>query len=908
MSKRAVKRSMGSVRGLMVAAVLACSTLLGARPAQAQGTSDLFPDPMTSAEIEASLDRIGLTGDARASALRSFEEYVTRFLDLRKSEIESYLQGRSQPGAPTGEKTREEIAARAQAREKLLKRIASIENQLFDSLASLAGDTAAQVATRERLRAERRRDWAASSPFMGRNGRVELLDILATALERANVQLGETERSAVDALLVSHEESVTGQYRKLLDAALNESVAMFDARQAANLRQPSAQGDQRPDPNAWGDYFRGLEQVRRQVREPQTEIRAAIRRSTRETADRIADALPASVSAAFRDAFYARAYPSLANPRDPVPPLVKAARELAEKGDLDAATLANVESIAAGHASRRHDLTSRIAEKLESEARGDGEFFVVFAPDEEDGQRTESESTRLLAERTKLDAATIEALGGAAPKLAEHRDAKDERRTVNINGAEIELPEGAASVTGTAIMVVAGDAGGGGMGDGEPIIFTEMSDDDGFAFAGLANIGGGPQVGVVPPMGREWLERIRKDYGLNDGDTSVLELLFDDYRQKHGEIEAGELAELKSLPSGMGGMMVVNGGPDGAVEEPPKATAESTRRRYELKRSITQRTIALDQEFFDGLGAAFGDRVPAPEIGRLKRERERSAYLAADRGGAMAFGAFGQSKASTLDLAEIVRDAKLDAAALDAIRGRLDAWDLAATDGYRQRFAERMAAQEAQEELERQLSEKSAAEGRPGEIRIETGDDFAEKMQKIQERANRADDATRSMNEGARDDMVSAIAADESKRLLRDAWNRKAWPNVFRDRRSVQPKLEEVLAYADLTDEQRARVETIGAEHRAEYRRIGDEMIEAHETSVPKPGANGEPGFDINALRKRQETMNRLTFERDELNEKTFRRLKECLNEEQSKRLGEMPERKKRGTPGIGGAGIRIGS
>ncbi len=885
-----------ALRGMLVAAVLACSAFLGPKPAHAQGTSDLFPEPMSSADIEATLDRIGVQGDARTAALRAFEEYIGRFLDLRKGDIEDYLQGRTDLSGR--ERTREEVTSRSAARERLLNRIASIENQLFDSIASIAGESGTVQATRERLRAERRRDWAAASPFGGRGSRVELDEILASVLARSQTTLPDGVRAEVDTLLRTHEESVTGQYRKLLDAAVAESVAMFDAFAAANLKRPEADGTTQPDPSAWSDYFRRTEEIRREVRAPQSAIRQAIRRSARETANRVADALPTEVAQAFRDSFYARAYASIAAPRDPVPPLVEEARKLAAAGEIKAEELARIEEIAAGHQTRRNALTNSIAERVEDERTGDpGVQFVIFG----DGAslEPERESTKLLAERTKLDESSAAAIGGIAAKLAEMRQERSERRSINVAGQEIEIPEGAGTFTTATIMIGGTD----GEAAGEPIIFTSVGEEGDFGEFAFSAAGGGPQVGVVQAMQRDWIERLRRDHALGESESTVLDLLYADYRSSYADIENGELAELKSIP-GFGAVLLAGGGPSGEdVYEPETPTAEAISRRAALKRSITERTIALDREFFSGLGAAFGDRFSPAEIARLKSERERAAYRSADAGGMMFGSGFGQSKAATIDLAEIVRDAKLAEATLTTIRERLDAWDRAATDAFRQRFNERVSAQEGHEELERQLSEQSRAEGRPGEVRIESGNETFEKMEALRKRGDAADRLTRSLNEGARDDLAALIADAEERRRLIDAWNRKVWPGVARDRRNIDSKIELALGLEGLTADQRTRLDAIAGEHRLEYRRIIDEMVRTHEESEPKPGEDAMQGIDIGAMRKRQETMNRLTFERDELNEKTFRRLREALVEmvgdERAKLLGEMPARSKRGPGGL---------
>ncbi|MBL9121979.1 MAG: hypothetical protein JNL80_18880 [Phycisphaerae bacterium] len=878
----------------------------GVRPAHAQGTTDQFPEPLTSEEIEGSLDRIGVSGDSRAQALRSFEEYIGKYLDLRKGDIETYLQGRSDLSG--SERTREEVASRVSARERLLRRIAALDNQLFDSIATVAGESAATKAQREKMRAERRRDWAASTSFMGRGSRIELSEILHEVVARSGSPLPGELQTTIDALLYQHEQSLTSQCRKLLDLSVNEPEKMFDARAEANLRRPQPEAGKAPAPDEWGNYFRGIEEIRKKVREPQSEVRKAIRKANREMAARIAETLPPSIGQSFRDAFMSRAYSLAAAPRDPSPAILKDAKSAAEKKEIDDETLGKIESLVTAHVARRNGLNDRIAEKIDDESSSSsGMFFFV---DGEESEEKKPESSRLLEERGRIDSELTNAIAGLAPDIVKRRDGDSESRSFTFNTADGEMPSGATFEART-VMVVAGGEGG---EMGEPIVFSESfgGDELGAVFAGATlDFAGGPRTGVVQPMQEPWVDRIRKAYGLAEDQASVLRLLFDDYRTGYREIEEGELAELKSLPSGMNGVIVIANGEEGTA--PPKATAETTRRRYELKRSITQRTIALDAGFFDGLGAAFGDLIPAEEVTRLKHERERAAYIAADQGGGFMFGGFNSSKAPTVDLAEVVRNASLDADALKAIRGRLDAWDVSATDAFRSRYADRISAQESQEEFDRVMMARSEAEGRAGEIRIENNDQEFQRMEAIQKKAAKADDLTRSVNEGALEDMIAALPTDELKRTLRDAWHRKIWPQVFRDRRDVQPKIEAALAMEGVTDEVKAKIRGLAAEHMTEYRRIADEMIAANEAAAKPVAADGaqDVGFDPNAMRKRQETMNRLTFERDELNEKTFRRVKEQLGEELAKKLGDLPARGKGGSgislPGMGEAHIRIG-
>lgn len=282
----------------------------GTRSAVAQGTADLFPEPLTSPEFEAALDRIGVTdAETRIEAMKAFEAHVAAFVALRKGAIDAYLAERHGVGtAPT----REEIAARVERRRQLLRRIAAGEGQLFDRVQTLVADDARPAAAAERLRAERRRLWRSSTPslFGGSRRPVELADVLRESLKEAEP----FDRQALDAELAAIEQQTTTLLRRIAELSLEEPIRFADARAGQPAERP--QGEEEALAR-----FEAQRRLAAEVRAEEVDARLRLRRQLREGAARLERLVPAEYATAVHEGFVKAAYPQLAGARDPNAPL-----------------------------------------------------------------------------------------------------------------------------------------------------------------------------------------------------------------------------------------------------------------------------------------------------------------------------------------------------------------------------------------------------------------------------------------------------------------------------------------------------------------------------------------------------------------------------------------------------------
>jgi hypothetical protein len=852
-----------------LAAVVAVAVVALARPAVAQGTSDLFPDPIASRDAEAMLSRVGLEGESRIAALKEFERYVERFLELRKTDIDAYLRGRSSPGAAP---TREEVAARVDDRSKLLKRIAAIENQYFDALSSTVDEAHRPDVERERARAERRRAWAAANPYFGRGSAVELADLVDAAV--AGVREGALPADVIDAvngLLSNHEMQQTALHRKLLDLAVEEPLRLHDARVASGATRPGGDPES-AGPEAWSAYFKAMADVRRTARAPQAEVRAKLRELARSTMKSIVAVLPEEFGAKFRANFVTAVYPQIAGQRDPIPPLVTEARGLAEKGEITKEELATIESLAAAHAQRRNAIDDRMMDHGDTNMPLDDGPQFTFGPSDAPGSNdAAAKLAAMFEERSALDAATRNAIAGAAAALASKaKPAEESGDFAILNGVPVNLSE----LESGASFVIMGTADGDGEG--------------GAMLAISGALDPGDPMGVPSAMKRPEFDAIIARFGLSEDLSAIATMLFDDYTDKHRELEAGDVAELAAQPP-VNGMIAFADG-----TSPPPATKETVARQFELRRTILDRVLELDREFFASLEAALGGAIPAKSIERLRNARERAALDAGAHAGFSVLNLtsmLGGSKASSVDLAEVVRGASDELALGDGAKDLepiLDAWEEASIAAFRRRWELRLTAQRMRAEFD--LRPMEPVPGEEGAFRVAGDDADFEKLEKADRSSAEADRFTATINRNALEDLLRALPDDGRRRVLRDRWNRAAWPEAFRDPRDVSPRIEQALAMPELPADAKAALEAIRAEHAEALRRITDEIIATNEKFTETPKDSDEPSFDIRSLQQQQDVVKRLGFERSELNERTLRRIREALPPELAAKIADLPK------------------
>ena len=110
---------------------------------------------------------------------------------------------------------------------------------------------------------------------------------------------------------------------------------------------------------------------------------------------------------------------------------------------------------------------------------------------------------------------------------------------------------------------------------------------------------------------------------------------------------------------------------------------------------------------------------------------------------------------------------------------------------------------------------------------------------------------------------------------------------MYEDPASVDRQLTEALALDDLTDAQREKLGELAATYRPEYERVSRAMV----TLAAQRGPNLttiEPE-EWQEYQSRNAQMEKLRFDRDEMNFRANGRIRSTLTEEQLLRIGGLP-------------------
>jgi uncharacterized protein (UPF0335 family) len=245
----------------------------------------------------------------------------------------------------------------------------------------------------------------------------------------------------------------------------------------------------------------------------------------------------------------------------------------------------------------------------------------------------------------------------------------------------------------------------------------------------------------------------------------------------------------------------------------------------------------------------------------------------------------GRSNESGVDLAYLVDDLELsdeDRAEMDK---RLADYEATANDGFRRQYESALHLRREIEKLRAQRARTAGA----GDDRPRDRDAMRarwESYRRLQENEGRQASEDRKfmvdLNRGILAALAEALPEPQAE-ALKEAYNHAAFPTVYDDPQGAGRFLATALKLRDLDEQQRSGIDAIITEYRPAYRRLADQIAEIYAVSDDSTG-----GFDRERMRTYMERRNRLEvldFERQELNAKALRQLREVLTDEQEARL-----------------------
>jgi hypothetical protein len=880
---------------LLLATLL--GSLVSARGAAAQGTSGAFPDPISSGTLDRFADLLGLDAAERAELGPFHEAYRQKMRELRDGAIDAWLKQHGGGGGAIfgSSKPRAEVEEAVRKRTQILGQIEKAERELVDRIAVGIPPEQADRVERVRRLADRERARGLFGPFGGRGAsQLELRELCA------ELELDAATMPLLDPALDEYERKLTKLLEELATAAVKQPLAMTDAIAAAGLKRPSPAsppvaspeaGEAAPapaPPEASAEmerYFRELGKIRAAVAAPQRETRATIAKLNRDTVTKLRALLPPESCDELADRFLTRAYSQIAGDPDAAGKHFDAALRLAAKDSADAGLREALTAAKAEWRTRYDAIANDLMDAVdESRREGDGFFFSVG--DDDVFRRHEEKLNALREKRTALNTSAREqARGLLGPELA-----------AKLGGGR--APEGAIAIPAGA-MIEALDSSIEMVGmDGDMVVMVS-----GASLDGMAPMGAGP---LPRPISASELRTIDRRLEVGETLRPILEVMHGEYEAAFNEARDESLHEI-AVASGddesakaAAGEEAPVGATAGAVVRtfmPRSLSEQQITRRHEAFRRGVQKLEEIDRTFFDDLQAVLEGTPAGPRIGAVRSARERMVLRKATSGpggGGMMFGIGGGGlggNEADVDLFELTPT--LAEPSQQAVVPILVRYGEQATTASRQRFETSIVAQK-----EVDLFHAKAMQVQDGgrvEVTIDDSDDGFATMQKASKRIAEAAEQVATLNRSTRDEILAAIPEAERLAFTR-AYNRVAWPGVYRDRAAAKGKLEAAAALDDLTDDQRSRIAALAAEHVEAYEKLCDDMVAAEQSGgVPSMGMAPDPEA-IRKFTERQNEIKKLRFERTERSASTLRALGGLLTPEQVERIGgvAMPEAKER--------------
>jgi hypothetical protein len=827
--------------------------LSAAPPASGQGTSGALPDPISGRDLSAYARRLGLSASQRLAVDADHERYLADFRALRDDEIAKYLDEagslmRSFFSSPDSRQARKNL----KELERLMGRIRSYDARLFDAMqAILTEDQLARLARVRQMR-ERARNRAGLVRFVeyaNAGARVDLSRLMD------GLDLRVETRNEVDPILAAYEGELTRASRRLFD----ETRRMF-TEVLEEMEKLTGGADPREDPRVARRLWSGMRDIWIQKGEGVMAQASGMSSLNRRTFRDLALAMPEEEARALQNAYYERAYRRMHE---------GAAKALAPfdaalRTALPPARREAVETARADFRERHDRLSDPMIDLLEA-------------------QRREATAMRFGGRGARPGEEQLERLGERREELDER--GRDELASILGEEALEELEEkiakGEADGPASVAIAVVGANGGGHAGAVTNVRVAAAPAVDAAEAVGPP---AGPDPWVPGPISAAELATYGRLLAIGDDERSVLESLHAGYLDRYEALGPTHFEPLAAASRTLWALEEKTG----RIEAP---TLDEIERLYELRRAAFDAVRAVDDSLLGDVELiATGDDVAAG-MERVRFARMRVVYNRGGEGGGgiefgrgrrMMRGMRSRSSEERIDLAMLLEAGSLGADDQASVDEPLAAYEERLANGLERRYELALEYELASD----RIGAEAAANREPGERRRPAM--FGSAYRTLSETTGRelrdAGSALVELNRTTLETLTAALSADPA-RALRTAYRRRAHPSVYNDARAAEPFLRAALAREDLTNDQRLRVSDVLDDYVEPYANLSDRMATLR-AAASDDERRGWRNRDWSRLQERRNELDRLRFDRDELNDRTLRRLRAILNEEQAVALG----------------------
>lgn len=813
-------------RGWRVALVVVAAFFWAAAAAHAQGTSGSLPNPISSGDLDKILTRLALDASQRRVAENCHEQYIEDFKKLRDGEIEKFIaktqeiQGRMP--------ARKEIEEMISDRDRLLDKIARLDNTFFDQVMTVLTDEQQILLTRARMYRTRERyggDMVQVAGFLVPAANIDLSDMY----ER--FPLTPDERQMMQPAVMDYESKLTRMKKEISDSVLRMFLDIFDIMEAAGFDENSFQ-----DPEKAQEAFNTVRNAWSTVSVKLMEKAMEVSDLNRKACKRIAESMYLEHGEKLTQQYYQQAYPEL--PTSDLPQLFRKALAF---NDLTEEQWTNVNILRDDFIRQQQNIYEDMADAQDV----------------------------LRATRTPFDMA---GMGGHEPandeivdKLADLGDKHTklvERTTDALNALlGTELQAKITEMEDPEVVQARAEAA--------------AAEAEAFADTGMETVSDVPVATASQPIAVPEFRELVTTLKLDESSMAVAEQLHAAYVQQFTNVSEEVLGKVNEAQSKLWKF-------DEATSTTTGPTVAQVRELNTLRKAAAEAMRGVDDAFYRDLTVAVGsDPMRQRQIELLHHARTRLSYAVGPEMWIWGFG--GQhSQLSSLDLVPICQDEMLLEEPNEAIDAILSAYDAEMTQAMRDRYEKAMA---AQLRMDVANAEFMSARGAAGDGEVAAGVRYQQELADLSKNLNSASAEVARINKETMQKLRAALD-EERGAALEFAFKRAAFPTVYRGHDEMMAAINKARSLKSLSPSQRENLEEVLADFQSKYESVCDRMVAilADTSGAIRPFA----AEDMREYRRVESTIEKLEFERSELRARARRRVQDILSSEQLAQVGGM--------------------
>lgn len=818
------------------------SLLVIAGSAGGQGTDDALPKPITTGEIVRYMELLNLSDQQQLAVTSMHDDYRRSYRALYDNEIEQFLEEmRSMTGFSVP--SRDELEDISRGVRTLEGRVRSLDARLFDQMQAILTDE--QLAIMPRVRLARQRHtynqqqhlqmWTMGTP---------LVDLSAIMHE---LELPEADHAAIDPLVARYESNVTSRLGSLHDSATSLWMDLYDAIEAAGFNLDEMQDFENADPEEMQKMMQAMQQIFMELTAKGRKEVNRIRALNRDTLQSFRGLIPDESYRRIRNAYYSRAYPHIAAMTQSMP---VGTTLLAELNDI---TEQQRQAAADAVRTALIELDAVVQDAIDKIDHFRSTFnFMDF--DQEAFQRHNEQLNELQQKA-----------GEIAQQL--------QRRLTEILTAE-QVQQYLAHSAELARKAA---------GNTDAMLITEPRSEvqaDESAEQDYVYVSNSPDSLLPDGINSRDLTTYHELLDSTEDQQTIIAELHADYIEAIETLEAGPIQQVVEAQS-----KLWRWNQDDESPQDMRPAEQRVDEILSLRRQAMQAIEAADREFFDQISMLLSDESRIERLQRVRqlRARQRCNVLGAQMIG---YGGNTTSREAQIDVVEFLLRQNADRQLLTAVELVLIEYGAVVHPLAQRRYESALQSQRAQDLWSLRWQELQRDEGTAA-AQTKLMREYQDTIGKASTELAEIQSQLAAINADTIDRVLASLPDETARRILR-AYRRAAFPDVFRDAGSVEKYLDNALALDSISPDQRNSLIDLQAEYIPSYDELCMTMLNLSRRAPASRFTGDSEGW-----RKYQEfndRMQKLNFERRELNSRALLRLRQILTAEQMEAMGGLPE------------------